>query len=321
MRRRHKKDRESAGFLEDLERCLVAFERGDLPLAFLKERYAPEYQSLRKAIEREGKGGPVVDDSIRRPPDFLRLVVLEIGPRLPGTTLDRINNESRRYEPGKLRWATAQQQALNRSTTKRYTFTDPRTGREVTTTVPEFVKSDLCPRGLEAPTIRKRLSRGEPPESAFLTPKGHRMGEARAAAVVKAHTNVSTRTLAAYLEARLHHFPTMPPRLTGRETSHMRRFAAEWRKLGGDPARDVRSMLAVWKRVAHRAETSSGKRMSEGHTWHKPWPWILSANVPVLWDALAEVRQTDMEPDRGMDVAGGYRTANGTLLVVHENDL
>jgi hypothetical protein len=45
---------------------------------------------------------------------FVADIERQLGPRPDGMTLDRIDNEAGNYEPGKVRWATAQQQASNR---------------------------------------------------------------------------------------------------------------------------------------------------------------------------------------------------------------
>lgn len=41
----------------------------------------------------------------------------DMGPRPPGTTIDRIDG-ARGYEPGNCRWATKREQTLNRATTR-----------------------------------------------------------------------------------------------------------------------------------------------------------------------------------------------------------
>ena len=72
------------------------------------------YDSSHKHYQGYGGRGitvhPAWVDSLKA---FIAYIEKELGPRPEGHTLDRINNDGN-YEPGNLRWASAQQQADNR---------------------------------------------------------------------------------------------------------------------------------------------------------------------------------------------------------------
>ncbi len=80
----------------------------------------------------------------------------DMGPRPPGTTLDRINSDGN-YEPGNCRWATHLEQRRNRRDMKRYEYAGKRL------TLHEIAKAS----GVSYYTIRGRMYAGTPlPEAA-----------------------------------------------------------------------------------------------------------------------------------------------------------
>lgn len=107
-----------------------------------------------------GRGITVCDHWMKSFTAFLA----DLGPRPPGTTLDRIDSD-KNYEPGNCRWATPAQQALNRSTT----------------ILLEVRGEVLCLKhcakkyGISLITLRKRLQMGFSVEEALAMPKWSRL--------------------------------------------------------------------------------------------------------------------------------------------------
>ena len=66
-----------------------------------------------KAAHRySGRGITVCEEWANDPWAFIRYVEENLGPKLEGMTLDRLNNDGN-YEPENIRWATQSEQLLN----------------------------------------------------------------------------------------------------------------------------------------------------------------------------------------------------------------
>ena len=113
----------------------------------LRAKYESTATSHRKMLERAPAQGRYVHPHWRDFRDFLR----SQGPRLPKTTLDRINNEDPEYGPGKCRWATKRVQNNNKGDTLEFTHS---------VTDEKWKASELAKReGVSINAIEKRLAR------------------------------------------------------------------------------------------------------------------------------------------------------------------
>ena len=93
-----------------------ATSRSNMPYSKQYAREAKSYQSARARVLNPNTDG---NDRYRHLawgyPTFADFLT-DLGPRPPGTTLDRKDN-AKGYKPGNCRWATPRKQALNRAVT------------------------------------------------------------------------------------------------------------------------------------------------------------------------------------------------------------
>lgn len=122
----------------------------------MKERcYNPKDSSY---YRYGGRGIGVCDRWLNSFENFLE----DVGePPDPSMTLDRYPNQDGNYEPGNVRWATAQEQHRNKSTNRLIEYNGE--------TLPLIV---WCERlNLKYTTTQMRLDSGWPVEAAFTLPK------------------------------------------------------------------------------------------------------------------------------------------------------
>lgn len=165
-------------------------------------RQDPTYRSWRGALARcynpratgfERYGGRGIKVCDRWRSDY-QAFLADMGPRPPGHTLDRIDND-KPYEPGNCRWATPSEQNNNQRTNHRLTI------GTVTRTVAQWARLV----GLRAVTLRTRLRDGWTAEAAVTTPARSAEiltveGESKTLEAWAAHTGIAIFTLRSRLQ-------------------------------------------------------------------------------------------------------------------------
>lgn len=130
-------------------------------------KWTPEYRSWSSMRNRcydtnyrnyrhYGGAGVTVCDRWRH--DFAAFLI-DMGPRPPGTTLDRVDR-SRPYEPGNCRWATAEEQNNNTSRNVRLDYA----GESLT--IAQWARR----LGVSVQTLKKRRHSGWSVEAILATP-------------------------------------------------------------------------------------------------------------------------------------------------------
>ncbi len=127
------------------------------------------------SFETYGGRGIIVCDRWRQ---FFTAFIADMGPRPAGCTLDRIDGAGN-YEPGNVRWATKQDQAINRRGTKLITFEGH------TRTLSEWARRFR----IDDATVRDRIERGWSLNSALKTPPDCRFSPHEKRENVKQTTN------------------------------------------------------------------------------------------------------------------------------------
>lgn len=125
--------------------------------AMMQRCYNPEHHNY----ERYGERGIYVCDEWHDPVAFVTWAKNTVGEKVPGLTLDRVDN-NKGYSPENCRWATHKQQARNK-----------RSNRIIMLDGEEKPLVEWCENyGIDVSVVRTRIAIGWDVEDAIKTPKG-----------------------------------------------------------------------------------------------------------------------------------------------------